>query len=146
MEIEKELLKQTSLVSLTFYKIISFNHYAGMVLGNSEKRFAIYGDVAINRSFPTPAHPPFPRPLTCELIESILLGFDIRVLRVIVNDYKDQVFYSRLFLEQTREGQSYVADIDSRPSDSIPLAVQHNAPIFCTQSVFENVTPYNLDK
>ena len=78
------------------------------------------------------AEPP-PRPLTHELIGSILDTMGITIEKVIVNDLRDKTFYARLHLRQ--DGETY--DIDSRPSDGIALATQTGAPIYVDESVLE---------
>jgi bifunctional DNase/RNase len=78
---------------------------------------------------------PPPRPLTHELIGSILGSLSIEVERVIVNDLVDGTFYARLMLRHGGE----VYDVDSRPSDAITLAVQSGAPIFVEEQVLDEV-------
>ncbi|AAD18293.1 hypothetical protein CpB0141 [Chlamydia pneumoniae TW-183] len=144
MSLEKELLEETPLVLLNFYKLVSFCNYAGMILGTEEKKFAIYGHVSMGQAFQgadTEGHSP-QRPFAHDLLNFVFSGFDIQVLRVVINDYKDNVFYTRLFLEQKDREFLYVVDVDARPSDSIPLALTHKIPILCVKSVFDAVVPY----
>ncbi|ANH78918.1 bifunctional nuclease family protein [Candidatus Chlamydia sanziniae] len=144
MSLEKELLEQTPLVLLNFYKLVNFCHYAGMILGTEEKKFAIYGHVAMGQAFQgvdASGHPSI-RPLTHDVLSFVFSGFDIRVLRVVINDYKDNVFYTRLLLEQKNGQLVYCVDVDARPSDSIPLALIHKVPILCVKAVFDAVIPY----
>ncbi|WP_348662714.1 bifunctional nuclease family protein [Chlamydia vaughanii] len=144
MSIEKELLQDTPLVLLNFYKLVSFCHYAGIVVGTEEKKFAIYGHVSMGQAFHNsdPKHFSLSRPVTHDLLNFVFSGFDINVLRVVISDYKDNVFYTRLFLQQKQGDFLYITDIDARPSDSIPLALTHQVPILCVKSVFDNVVPY----
>jgi len=72
-----------------------------------------------------------PRPLTHELLGSVLGALNVSVARVIVNDLRDGTFFARLILE--RDGEMY--DVDSRPSDAIALAVRTDAPIFVEEKV-----------
>ncbi|WP_213318263.1 bifunctional nuclease family protein [Chlamydiifrater volucris] len=141
------LSKATPFVPLTFQKLVSFRNYAGIILGNSEKKFAIYGHPSMAESFcfrsSVEREEDPSRPLSHDLLNFILSGLDVRVLYVLINDYRDNVFYSRIFLEPCfTEGISRIVEIDARPSDSIPLALANKAPVFCLQSVFENVVRY----
>ncbi|WP_201457010.1 bifunctional nuclease family protein [Chlamydia sp. 17-3921] len=157
MSFEKELLEEIPLVLLNFYKLVSFCHYAGIVLGTEEKKFSIYGHVSMGLAFQGVDSEPsistslpsldFPqeRPLTHDVLNFIFSGFDIRVLRVVINDYKENIFYTRIFLEQKQGNALFVADIDARPSDSIPLALAHKVPILCAKAVFDAVIPYEED-
>lgn len=145
MDLEKELVQETPLILLNFHKLVSFCHYSGIVLGNAEKSFAIYGQLSMNDAFNNKDEiaKNIIRPKTYDLLGFLFSGFDIKVRQVIINDYKDNVFYTRLFLEQEREqGWVYIADIDARPSDSIPLALSSKAPIFCMKHVFDKAVPY----
>lgn len=146
MSIERELLQESQLIVLNFYKLVSFCHYAGIVLGTEEKKFAIYGHASMEAAFRFSDSDQDvavkSRPLTHNLVNFVLSGFTIRVVRVVVYAYKDHVFYTRLFLEQQQGDFLYVTDIDARPSDSIPLALMHKVPILCVKSVFDSVIPY----
>ncbi len=79
---------------------------------------------------------PMPRPLTHELIGSILRTLSVSVERVIVNDLRDGIFFARLIL--SRDGKHY--DVDSRPSDAIAMAVQMGAPIFVEEQVLDKAS------
>ena len=72
-----------------------------------------------------------PRPLTHELIGSILEALNVRIDRVIINDLRDNTFYARLMLQI--DGRAL--EVDSRPSDAIALASQSHAPIFVEEHV-----------
>ncbi len=72
-----------------------------------------------------------PRPMTHDLLKSILDGLGVTVRQVIVNDLKDNTFFA--VIELNRDGT--VINIDARPSDAIALALRVNAPIFVTEKV-----------
>lgn len=59
-----------------------------------------------------------------------------------ISDYKDNIFYTRMFLEQKQGDSLYITDVDARPSDSIPLALTHKVPILCVKSVFDAAVAY----
>lgn len=156
MNFENELLEKVPLVLVNFYKVVSFRHYAGIILGTEEKKFAIYGHVSMAKAFrgldisavtsmtsmPPYLEMPQERPCTHEVLNFVCSGFDIRVSRVVIHDYQEDIFYTRMFLEQKQGDLLYVVDVDARPSDSIPLAVAHKVPILCTKTVYDHVTSY----
>ncbi len=72
-----------------------------------------------------------PRPMTHDLLKSVLDGLGATVRQVIVNDLKDNTFFA--VIELSYNGN--VVNIDSRPSDAIALALRVNAPIFVTEKV-----------
>ncbi len=74
---------------------------------------------------------PPPRPLTHELMGSILNHLDAILQKVVINDIEDGTYHARLFLKQDDES----VDLDSRPSDAIALAIHLDAPIFVEDEV-----------
>lgn len=130
------------LVQLTFDKIMQTRSYTVIILGANNKRFAIYTEPNVGRNiqmFLTEIERP--RPLTHDLVEMILEGFEIRVKQVVINDVQDTVYFARLFLEQTIGEIRHIMEIDARPSDCITLALMNNAPVYCTQEVLEKTIP-----
>jgi bifunctional DNase/RNase len=110
-------------------------------MGNSEKVFVIYVDETVGAAismFMRGVNKE--RPLTHDLISLILMGFGAKVERVIINHMKGSVFHARLII--TAENQLHnkkVVELDARPSDSIALAVQQNAPIYVSAEVWNAV-------
>ncbi|MGA7616600.1 MAG: bifunctional nuclease family protein [Thermoanaerobaculia bacterium] len=74
-----------------------------------------------------------PRPMTHDLLRSIIDSLQARVQRVIINDLRDSTFFARI--EMTVDGKNL--DIDARPSDAIALALRTDSPIFVDQSVLD---------
>src|SRR5204862_4703601 len=60
-----------------------------------------------------------PRPMTHDLIKSLLLGLDTNVRKVVVSELKDDTFYAVIWLD--RDGD--LISVDSRPSDALALAL-----------------------
>ena len=110
-------------------------------LGNMDKVFVIYVDETVGAAismFMRGVNKE--RPLTHDLISHILLAFGAKVERVIINHMKGSVFHARLII--TAENQLHnkkVVELDARPSDSIALAVQQNAPIYVSADVWSAV-------
>ncbi len=75
-----------------------------------------------------------PRPMTHDLIKNVLLGLNVRVKKVVVNDLRDDTFYAVIWLE--RDGHTIT--IDSRPSDALALALRTDAPIFVEEEVLKS--------
>jgi bifunctional DNase/RNase len=128
----------TELVQLSFDKIMQTRSYTVVILSGLDKRFAIYTDPNIGRVlqlFLTGSEKP--RPLTHDLLHSILTSMKIRIKQVVINDIQDTIYFARLFLEQTHDGIRHIIEIDARPSDCITLALMGNAPVFCTKEVLE---------
>jgi bifunctional DNase/RNase len=76
------------------------------------------------------------RPLTHDLLTSIIGKLEATVQRVVINDLKDGTFFAKIFL--TRNGAKL--EIDSRPSDAIALAVRVKVPIFADDKVVDKAS------
>lgn len=76
-----------------------------------------------------------PRPLTHDLLGSVISSLGAQVSHILVSDLSDDTFYAKIVLEFDG-GQ---VEIDSRPSDAIALAVRADAPIFAEDAVIEKV-------
>jgi len=57
------------------------------------------------------------RPLTHDLLTTILQALGARTERVVVNDLKDDTYFARLILNVENEFQHTIVEIDARPSD-----------------------------
>lgn len=101
---------------------------------DGERRFpiviGIYEATAIDRNLKEIRAP---RPLTHDLLCSVINALDGELERVIVTDLHNNTFYAKLVL--TRDGRTI--EVDSRPSDAIAIATNLNAPIFVEESVIE---------
>lgn len=71
------------------------------------------------------------RPMTHDLLKSVIRELGGRVVHVYINDIKNDVFYARIVVEINDKQ----IDIDSRTSDAIALAVRAKVPIFVNESV-----------
>lgn len=76
-----------------------------------------------------------PRPLTHDLLVSILKSLDVTLDKMVVSDLRNQTFYAKLVLSQN--GRKI--EVDSRPSDAIAISVLLGAPIFVEEKVIEEV-------
>jgi bifunctional DNase/RNase len=72
-----------------------------------------------------------PRPLTSDLLCSIMNRLGVRVKSIIVNDIRDSIFYANVILKANWTEMK----IDSRPSDAIAIALRANAPIYVEEAV-----------
>ena len=74
-----------------------------------------------------------PRPMTHDLLRDILNEAHVEVERIVISDLVDQTFYATI--KMSSNGNS--AEVSSRPSDAIALAVRVNVPIFASDDVLE---------
>ena len=75
-----------------------------------------------------------PRPMTHDLIRSLLHGLDTNVRKVVVNELKDDTFYAVIWLD--RDGD--LISVDSRPSDALAIALRLDCPIYVDETVLKS--------
>ncbi len=73
-----------------------------------------------------------PRPLTHDLIKTIIDTLGVSLSDVFINELRDGTFYARLNVDSQ--------EIDSRPSDAIALAVRYGVPIFVSGKVMDEAS------
>jgi hypothetical protein len=76
----------------------------------------------------------FSRPMTHDLLKSILETVEIEVVRIEVCDLKNNTYYALIHIKHGGK----VMSIDARPSDAIALSLRVKAPIFVAQEVIDN--------
>lgn len=81
-----------------------------------------------------------PRPMTHDLIKNILDSLRVKVLKIEVNDLKDNTYYALIHVDVNKKRLV----IDSRPSDAIAIALRTNAPIFVEESVIQRSAKVDL--
>jgi uncharacterized protein len=74
-----------------------------------------------------------PRPMTHDLIKTLLMGLETNVRKVVVNELRDDTFYARIWLD--RDGD--MISVDSRPSDALALALRLDCPIYVEDVVLK---------
>ena len=74
-----------------------------------------------------------PRPLTHDLLRSVIDALGAAVVSIIVCDLRNDTFYAKIILSLDGEN----LEVDSRPSDAIALAVRAEVPIYAEESVLD---------
>src|ERR1700678_4589224 len=75
-----------------------------------------------------------PRPMTHDLIKTLLVGLDAGIQKVVVNELKDDTFFAVIWVQRNGE----LISVDSRPSDALALALRLDCPIFVDDSVLKH--------
>ncbi|OFW32994.1 MAG: hypothetical protein A2074_03205 [Candidatus Aquicultor primus] len=73
------------------------------------------------------------RPLTHDLLKTIIDKLSAEVESVVISDLKEGTFYAQIHMSTN----SSKLQIDARPSDAIALAVRTKVPIFADESVLD---------
>jgi len=78
-----------------------------------------------------------PRPMTHDLLGSVIEELGAKLEKIVINDLRHHTFYAKIHL--SLNGQT--VEVDSRPSDAIALGVACDAPIYVAEHVFEMTSP-----
>ncbi len=76
---------------------------------------------------------PSARPMTHDLLHSILDQVQVKVREVKIVDLKDNTYYARLFLTLDKK----LIEVDARPSDAIIMALKAKAPVFVASKILD---------
>ena len=78
----------------------------------------------------------FSRPLTHDLLMSVLSGLGGDLERVVITRVADNTYYAELIIRRGEE----VISVDARPSDSIAVALRSEARIFAQDDLLERAS------
>jgi bifunctional DNase/RNase len=74
-----------------------------------------------------------PRPLTHDLFINLMNAFEMKVVRCVISDIVEDIFYA--YIEVEMAGKQ--VRVDARPSDAVAIAVRARVPIYVEESVLE---------
>ncbi|MSU70113.1 MAG: bifunctional nuclease family protein [Opitutaceae bacterium] len=131
---------QNDVVAVTIKGVMPTANGCAVFLGTDEKTFVIYVDHSVGNAIQMTLNGvKRERPLTHDLIGSLLLGLGTKLDHIVINDVNDGTFFARILLRMENELGKKIVEIDARPSDSIVLALQHRRPMFAARKVYETV-------
>ncbi len=81
-----------------------------------------------------------PRPMTHDLLRSVIDELGARVERIVVCELRENTFYASLHVRSPQGERT----IDARPSDAIALALRTGSRIFVEDSVIQNARSVEL--
>ncbi len=82
-----------------------------------------------------------PRPLTHDLLKSVIESLGARLKFVVVDKLQFNTFHAKVVLEKEDGSEVWV---DARPSDSIALALRVEAPIFVEEEVLNSADMFEV--
>ncbi len=74
----------------------------------------------------------FPRPLSHDLIVSIIKEADLKVTKLLITRLEESTYYAELFLQNSKQKE---ISMDCRPSDGVILALKTGAPILVSAEI-----------
>ena len=131
---------QNDVIPVTIKGVMPTANGCAVFLGNEEKTFVIYVDHSVGNAIQmTLSGVKKDRPLTHDLIGSVLLGLGAQLDHIVVNDAREGTFFARILLRMENELGKKIVELDARPSDSIVLALQQKRSIYVARAVFDSV-------
>lgn len=84
-----------------------------------------------------------PRPMTHDLLKSMIEGLNGEVQRVVVSELRNDTFYAVIWMKQNGD----TVAVDARPSDALALALRADCPIYVEEEVLRaaKVIPNPID-
>lgn len=76
------------------------------------------------------------RPLTHDLLRSVLSGFNARLQKIVVSALEENTFFAKFYIQAS---ENEIFEIDARPSDSIAMALKMSAPIFISDDLEDSL-------
>jgi len=83
---------------------------------------------------------PTPRPMTHDLLKSVLTHLDASIKKIVISDLKENTFYA--VIHMVHHGDTLL--VDSRPSDAIAVALRADAPIFVEEEVISRAKSVDM--
>lgn len=79
------------------------------------------------------------RPMTHDLLDFVLRGFDVTVAKVVISALMNDVFCATVTLTRGSGAATEELRLDARASDSLVIALKAGAPLYVTRRVFDAV-------
>lgn len=76
-----------------------------------------------------------PRPLTHDLLKSVIESLGFSISYVYINELRDGTFFAKIKVDV-----GSVDEIDARPSDAIALALKFQVPIYVSEEIMNEVS------
>lgn len=125
---------------ISIKSIIPTSNGSAVFLTGRQKIFVLYVDKTIGETMQMAIDKvEHERPLSHNLITHMLDGLGAEVERVIINHVDNGTYFARLIISMENEIGHKIVELDSRPSDSIVLALLSGKPIYASDNVIYKV-------
>lgn len=127
-------------VSVSVKGVMPTSSGCAVFLGNGAKTFVIYVDQGIGEAIQRAVdNVQTDRPMTHDLMLSMLDGLGAEVERIVINHVDGGTFFARIILSMENELGHKIIELDARPSDSIVMALASTKPIYVAKTVIDSV-------
>ncbi len=127
-------------VSVSVKGVMPTSSGCAVFLGNEAKTFVIYVDQGIGDAIQRAVDDvQANRPMTHDLMLSMLDGLGAEVERIVINHVDGGTFFARIILSMENELGHKIIELDARPSDSMVMALASTKPIYVAKTVIDSV-------
>jgi bifunctional DNase/RNase len=121
---------EDAMVPIESYEIDPHPNYTLFKLHTKKGTVPLYTSLEVNENL----RREFRRPITHDIITGVVAGFDLKIMKCIIDHVEDSIYFAKLYLD--RSGQEIVS-IDIRPSDVLILLKTTKFPLFVSQKVLD---------
>jgi bifunctional DNase/RNase len=126
------------LIPVESYEIDPNPTYTLFKLHTSGGTVPLYTSVEVSKVYSKESK----RPHVHDVLYGVVTGFDLKILKCIIDHMEESIYYAKIFLEKD---QKEVVSVDIRPSDVLILLKQHRFPLYISQKVLDLVDSANED-
>ena len=131
---------KTNILPISIKAIIPTTNGSAVFLSSKQKIFVLYVNKETGETMQMAIDKvKHDRPLSHNLITDMLDGLGAEIERVIINDVDNGTYFARLVISMENEIGHKIVELDSRPSDSIILALLTDKPIYASSYVINKV-------
>lgn len=128
------------LTPLKLQKIELSNAFCACYLGSEDRLFVIFLPASSGKLLQQlVACSPIERPSSFDVILSLLVGCDLKALQVVIEDEKEGVFFTKIFLEKQTEDKIHILEIDARPTEALAFVVKFQIPLFINTELLQKL-------
>ncbi|MFC1539497.1 bifunctional nuclease family protein [Candidatus Latescibacterota bacterium] len=82
----------------------------------------------------------YKRPLTHDLLKSVLNGFNAKLQKIVVSSLKDNTYYAKFYVQAE---ENSIIEIDARPSDSVAMALKMESPVYISEEIESSLIDFD---
>jgi uncharacterized protein len=129
------------LTPLSIQKIELSIAYTAVYIASEDRLFVIYLPSQSGKLLQQLiAKAPCERPSSFDVILSLITGSNLVPFQVVIEDEKDGVFFTKIYLEKHGDENTEILEIAARPSESLAIAIKYQVPLLIHTSLLQRLS------
>lgn len=129
------------LTPVTIQKIELSVAYTAVYIASEDRLFVIYLPAQSGKLLQQLiAKAPCERPSSFDVILSLITGSNLIPFQVVLEDEKDGVFFTKIFLEKHSDDNTEILEIAARPTDSLAIAIKYQVPLLANTNTLQRLS------